>query len=718
MIKILFLAANPSDILPLKLDEESRSIDLALRQSEFGDLFEIKQHWAVRVSDIQGLLLRHKPDIVHFSGHGSAANEIILQDGSGQSQVVPAAGLEQLFLLLKDNIRCIILNACYSESQAQAIAKHIDCVIGMSTELSDLAAISFATAFYQAIGFGRNIQAAFDLGCLQISLENLGEQHIPKILSIKSDPSCVILAADKASSTQIDSSQIRYKPTSEPTNRTKDRAESGNQDQNVSESIRIQLAKINKVIDTLTNDQYRIIQWLRGHKRASISGCAGSGKTLVAIEKAIRLDRAGLKTLMLCHNPNLAKHLSYLVAGTGVSVFDFTKWVAILTDQVQGNSDGWTNFEEPLQADIDEAFDVLVDSRIKYDAIIVDEAQDFRDTWWLLIDAAFVHPDEGILYIFHDDNQTLLPHRGQYPIHDAPFPLSKNCRNAGKIFELVRRIHPHAPEISTFLAEQGIVKYSVFESGSEQSLVINAIQSALPYFSPTQIVVLTTESGPLEHSILNNIWVEEKTKWHWQDSVETYLNIIETTNGRLSGIVRPTLSNALYPTSEDIELVSNFAQKIVRNASKPIDSEFEQVYFKWFVKNDQLTLNLRRFISPLRLAIFFSSKTWAEGIPQPLGYQLAHSQDYQRESIILHSVATFKGLESECVVLFIRALRDELDAHLYVGLSRSRFYLHLVVDSQLASRFPSRAWSRYLLEMPHSIDTRMDASLRGLGIEH
>jgi len=187
-IKILFLAANPEDTSQLRLDEEMRGIDQALRQSEFRDKFDIKQHWAVRVIDLQGYLLRHKPDIVHFSGHGSASNEIILEDLDGNSQIVSSLALSQLFSVLKDNIRCVVLNACYSEQQAQAIAKNIDCVIGMSKAIGDSAAISFAVAFYQALGYGRGVKTAFDLGCVQINLESLAEQDIPKLLANNVNP--------------------------------------------------------------------------------------------------------------------------------------------------------------------------------------------------------------------------------------------------------------------------------------------------------------------------------------------------------------------------------------------------------------------------------------------------------------------------------------------------------------------------------------------------
>lgn len=187
-IKILFLAANPTDTTRLSLDKEIRSIDEVLRKSEFREKFNIEQHWAVRVTDLQSLLLRHRPDIIHFSGHGSASNEIILEDSSGNSSPVSTRALSQLFSVLKDNIKCVILNACYSEQQAETIATHIDCVVGMSKAIGDSAAISFAAAFYQGLGYGRNVKTAFDLGCLQIDLENLGEQDTPKLLALKSAP--------------------------------------------------------------------------------------------------------------------------------------------------------------------------------------------------------------------------------------------------------------------------------------------------------------------------------------------------------------------------------------------------------------------------------------------------------------------------------------------------------------------------------------------------
>lgn len=184
-VKILVLATNPEETTPLRLDEEVRSIDQALQQSRFRDKFELEQQWAVRVSDLQRFLLRYKPDIVHFSGHGSESSEIILEDSEGNSKPVPASALSKLFSLFKDNIKCVVLNACYSEAQAEAVSRHIGCVVGMSKAIGDEAAISFSEAFYGALGDGRDIKTAFELGCNQINLAYLDEHDIPKLKTAK-----------------------------------------------------------------------------------------------------------------------------------------------------------------------------------------------------------------------------------------------------------------------------------------------------------------------------------------------------------------------------------------------------------------------------------------------------------------------------------------------------------------------------------------------------
>lgn len=192
MVKVLFLAANPADQQQLQLTKEMREIDRDVHQAEFRENFKFEQQWEVSVKELQGHLMRYKPDIVHFSGHGSSSSEIILQDISGKSHPVPVRALRNLFSALKENIRCVVLNACFSETQAKAIAEHIDCVVGMSKAITDQAAISFASKFYQALAYGKSVQDAYRLGCVQTDMEGLDEQETPKLLHAPScDPSQV-----------------------------------------------------------------------------------------------------------------------------------------------------------------------------------------------------------------------------------------------------------------------------------------------------------------------------------------------------------------------------------------------------------------------------------------------------------------------------------------------------------------------------------------------
>jgi hypothetical protein len=172
-MKILFLAANPTGTTHLALDEEIRAIDAKIQSAKHRDRLDLKPHFAVRLDDLSGILLRHSPQVVHFSGHGAKTGAIILVGGNGQAKEVPPEGLAGLFRVLKDNVRVVVLNACYSETQAEAIVREIDCAVGMSRAIQDDHAIAFAAEFYQGLAYGRSVQAAFDLGVVRLINEGV-----------------------------------------------------------------------------------------------------------------------------------------------------------------------------------------------------------------------------------------------------------------------------------------------------------------------------------------------------------------------------------------------------------------------------------------------------------------------------------------------------------------------------------------------------------------
>lgn len=183
IIKILFLAANPEDSTRLRLDKEAREIEHRIMLAQKKDQFLLIKKGAVRTGDLQLYLNQEKPVIVHFSGHGSEQKRIVLEDEYGNSVEVPLEALERVFETLKDNVRCVVLNACFSLEQAKAINKNIDFVIGMPDSTGDGAAISFSYAFYLALVSGRSIKNAFDQGINEILLSGFtGEEKKVNLL--------------------------------------------------------------------------------------------------------------------------------------------------------------------------------------------------------------------------------------------------------------------------------------------------------------------------------------------------------------------------------------------------------------------------------------------------------------------------------------------------------------------------------------------------------
>ena len=178
MKKILILAANPQGTSHLRLDREVRAIDEGLRRSHLGDQFQIEQRWASRPRDVQRALLDVEPQIVHFCGHGEGQVGLVLEDETGRVKLVSTEALSKLFELFADRVECVLLNACYTEVQADAIAQHINYVIGMRQEIRDDLAIAFSVGFYNGLGMGQSIETAFESGCQVIQANTLDSSDL------------------------------------------------------------------------------------------------------------------------------------------------------------------------------------------------------------------------------------------------------------------------------------------------------------------------------------------------------------------------------------------------------------------------------------------------------------------------------------------------------------------------------------------------------------
>ncbi len=178
--KILFLSANPKDADPLRLGEELRKIKDSLALSTDRDQFDLESESAVQIPTITRAMQQQNPEIVHFSGHGTGEEGIMVEDAVGEAVYFPTNGLNRLFRRFKDKVKCVVLNACFSYEQAEVISKHGIYVVGMNKEVGDEAAINFAVGFYQSLGEGNDYEFAYDIAMINIAA-NLSDANTPEL---------------------------------------------------------------------------------------------------------------------------------------------------------------------------------------------------------------------------------------------------------------------------------------------------------------------------------------------------------------------------------------------------------------------------------------------------------------------------------------------------------------------------------------------------------
>jgi hypothetical protein len=175
--KILFLAAN-STRKPLDLELELRRIEEHLLRGAMRDRLALKAVPAVTVDALMRTMMEEAPTHVHFSGHGER-DGIVLRDELGNHRVVPGKALESLFRLCAGPVRCVVLNACFSESQARAIHQYVPYVVGSTDRIQDAAALSFSSGFYLAVAAGKDVPFAFEAGKVRMRMDEVpGEEHL------------------------------------------------------------------------------------------------------------------------------------------------------------------------------------------------------------------------------------------------------------------------------------------------------------------------------------------------------------------------------------------------------------------------------------------------------------------------------------------------------------------------------------------------------------
>ena len=195
----------------------------------------------------------------------------------------------------------------------------------------------------------------------------------------------------------------------------------------------------------LTDAQQRILDILANQTRAAIRGVAGSGKTILALAKAQAIARAGARTLFLCYNRPLKDWLRNAVSeshGDSLVIENYHGIADTLCRQAgvplwemgdTGDKAFWTDVASEALMQACER----LGPEHKFDALVVDEGQDFHELWWAGLESVFRDPDDKVCYyVFYDPNQNLYVERPYLPPElGEPYELPENCRNTVRIAE-------------------------------------------------------------------------------------------------------------------------------------------------------------------------------------------------------------------------------------------------------------------------------------------
>jgi superfamily I DNA/RNA helicase len=223
----------------------------------------------------------------------------------------------------------------------------------------------------------------------------------------------------------------------------------------------------------LSTEQEFLARMFMSNRRIMVSGGAGTGKTLLALHCARLLANDGKRVLLLCFNRALADHLHQTIqdaptAAGHVEAVNFHRLCSqagyaldqpfeSLPKDITSNTDFWVN-QAPKTL-----WEAIANQKIgPWDAIIVDEGQDFAPDWWEILECGIT--DHGHLAVFFDESQSLFEHGGELPDLGPIMPLDQNFRNTVAIANVLNQLvpsrttsHPRCPagESPTVIQQQG-----------------------------------------------------------------------------------------------------------------------------------------------------------------------------------------------------------------------------------------------------------------------
>jgi len=316
------------------------------------------------------------------------------------------------------------------------------------------------------------------------------------------------------------------------------------------------LAADNRLRIRLTSEQASVLRTLGRHKRAAIVGAAGTGKTVLAVEKARMLADLGANVLLLCYNKALGATLSRQFAPPSrilaCTFHQFCQTCArkcveagrpdpIDRAKAEVPNDDYFDIQLPLAAfyAIEEIGDAL-----RFDAIVIDEGQDFGEEYWLPVEMALLSSDDSWLYVFYDENQRLYSRVSSFPLPESDtYPLTKNCRNSKPVHDLAYRYYEGEPAEASGIegVDPVVVKSHSAESQAKQIArhVTRLIHDE--NVAPESIGVLVA-GHPKEHfyDLLRSERLPRPVRWSREEHFQNE-NVLMDTVKRFKGLERDVI---------------------------------------------------------------------------------------------------------------------------------------------------------------------------------
>ncbi len=464
---------------------------------------------------------------------------------------------------------------------------------------------------------------------------------------------------------------------------------------------------------SLSEEQAQLLAYLRNHRHAAISAPAASGKTTLAVRKATELDHAGSEVLFLCRNLYLAESLRQRLQGTGIQVFAFTELIRWLLENAQRpdiflsrGRPQWvstgTQYDVPSPSELDQAMYVLARLPKRFDAVLIDEGQDFEANWLAVAKACLSDERDGRFYVFFDDNPSLshVSLKQMYAGILAPPVLTQNLRCAAPIAALVHRLHPDPPQDKPSARGEGLLREWTYATDAELSDHLRSALLDAEEFSPglKDITVLTAETTPSRRSRFAGFVIDsphlragqQAGGLHWQEACLRYLQGF--------GLLESDLSSSPTPTPADVHRVVKFSaayQAGHRQALRRQTSHVDSSTLHWHMDSfGGLSLHwtggdTRQLPAP-DLLKFFGSPGWVKSLPHAQKrYRLTPVEDPSDHlyyiPVRLVDIPSFQGLEAGGVVFvlynYFASSHDQLLATLYRAFSRARRLLYIISPS-------------------------------------